>query len=302
VITHGGRRLQYDQIFLSSSLLTPMLYRCRLPRPPLDGFVESIWLWQNEPQAHALERLLPTGAAQLIVNLKEDRVRRYDPERGNRCETTCGTVLAAVQSRFSVIDTAEQEHVMGVVFKPGGTVPFIRMPAHETCDADVPLDLVWDRSQAATLRERLLEADGPDAKVDAMERALLEAWRPVAPHPAVTFALQTVARRPPVASVAAVTGAIGLSAKRFIERFKNEVGLTPKQYSRIRRFQRALARAHSHDRVDWSALAVDCGYFDQAHFVPDFRGFSGLTPTAYQAARTASPNHVKFLQDDSGRL
>ncbi len=210
--------------------MPPVLFRCRLPRPPLDGFVELIWLCHNEPQAHALERILPTGAAQLIVNLKEDRVRRYDPDRGHRCETTCGTVLAAVQSRYSVIDTAEQEHVMGVVFKPGGTVPFMRVPAHATCDADVPLDLLWDRRQAATLRERLLEPDDPEAKLDALEQALLEAWHPVTNHPAVAFALRMFQRRPPVASVGAVTDAVGLSAKRFIERFKTEVGLTPKQY------------------------------------------------------------------------
>src|SRR5262245_52592732 len=133
-----------------------------------------IWLCQNDPRPHALERILPTGVAQLIVNLGEDRVRRYDPARGCRSESTSGTVLAAVQSRYSVIDTAEQEHVMGVVFKPGGTVPFMRVPAHETCDLDVPLDLLWDRRQAATLRERLLEPDDSDAKLGAMEQALLE--------------------------------------------------------------------------------------------------------------------------------
>ena len=190
---------------------------------------------------------------------------------------------------------------MGVVFKPGGTVPFMRVPAHETCDADVPLDLLWDRRRTATLRERLLEPDDPEAKLDALEQALLEAWRPVTNHPAVAFALRTFQRRPPVASVGAVTDAVGLSAKRFIERFKTEVGLTPKQSTAASAIStspqgRALRRP-----VDWPGLAVDCGYFDQAHFVHDFRAFAGLTPTAYQAARTASPNHVKFLQDDSAR-
>ena len=57
-----------------------MPYRHRVPRPPLDSFVESIWVYQNDPRPHALERILPTGAAQLIVNLKEDQTRLYDPE------------------------------------------------------------------------------------------------------------------------------------------------------------------------------------------------------------------------------
>ena len=50
-----------------------MHYCHRVPKPPLDAFIESIWVYQNTPRPHALERVLPTGAAQLIVNLKEDQ-------------------------------------------------------------------------------------------------------------------------------------------------------------------------------------------------------------------------------------
>ena len=57
-----------------------MHYRHRIPRPPLDSFIESIWVFQNDRAPHALERILPTGAGQLIVNLKEDQTRLYDPE------------------------------------------------------------------------------------------------------------------------------------------------------------------------------------------------------------------------------
>ena len=57
-----------------------MHYRHRVPRPPLDAFIESIWVYQNDPRPHALERIMPTGAAQLIVNLKEDQTRLYDPD------------------------------------------------------------------------------------------------------------------------------------------------------------------------------------------------------------------------------
>ena len=103
-------------------------------------------------------------------------------------------------------------------------------------------------------------------------------------------------------SVAAVTDAIGLSAKRFIERFKIEVGMTPKRYCRIRRFQRAVTMASRGCHVEWTQVALDCGYFDQAHFIHDFRSFAGLTPTAYQSARTSFQNHVKFLQSSSGDI
>jgi AraC-like DNA-binding protein len=277
-----------------------MINRHRVPRAPLAAFVEAIWLYEADPRPHLLERVLPTGAAQLIVNLKEDQTRFYDPVQGNRSEAMCGTVLAGVQSRYCVIDTAEQEYVLGVAFKPGGTTPFLPVPTHEVRDAHVPLDAIWRSGRGAALRERLLEARDPDAKLDVMEDALMEMWRPPGLHPAVAFALDAFGRRPHATSVQAVTDAIGLSAKRFIERFKNEVGLTPKRYCRIARFQQAVRCAHQRRHVDWSQVALDCGYFDQAHFIHDFRSFSGLTPTGYQAAQTEFPNHVKFLQSDAG--
>ena len=81
-----------------------------------------------------------------------------------------------------------------------------------------------------------------------------------------------------------------------------EVGMTPKRYCRVRRFQRALALANRGRQVDWNRVALDCGYFDQAHFIHDFRSFAGLTPTGYQSARTSFQNHVKFLQSAGGGL
>jgi AraC-like DNA-binding protein len=279
-----------------------MPYRHRVPRPPLDAFVESIWVYQNDPQPHALERILPNGAAQLIVNLKEDETRLYDPECPHRCVTTSGSVWSGVRSGFQVIDTSEQEYVAGVAFRPGGTVPFMRMPAHEASDADVPLEALWGRRQVTALRERLLEGDGIDAKLDALEAVLRELWFPQQLHPAVNFALAAFDRAPLTTSIAAVTDAIGLSSKRFIERFKSDVGLTPKRYCRIRRFQRALALSRRGRDVDWTRVSADCGYFDQAHFIHDFRSFAGLTPTAYQAARTSFQNHVKFLQSAPDRI
>jgi len=277
-----------------------MLYIDRVPAAPLDTFIAKIWFCESEPRPFALERVLPSGAAQLIVNLKEDCTRRYHPKPGTGSITTCcGTILTGVASRYAVIDTAEQEYVAGVCFRPGGTVPFFQTPAHEMRDADIPLELLWGRRRAANLREELLAARTPAAKLDTMERAMAEAWKSHPLDPAVAFALNVFDARPAAANVAAVTGRIGLSPKRFIERFKSAVGVAPKRYCRILRFQRALERAERGRPVDWTRIAVDCGYFDQAHFIHDFRSFAGITPTGYEAGRTQFRNHVNFLQSDA---
>ncbi|MBN9664055.1 MAG: AraC family transcriptional regulator [Acidobacteria bacterium] len=273
-----------------------MLFIQRIPAPPLDESIEAIWYCRNEPRPHALERVLPSGRAQLIINLTEDQTRGYVPNGDELLVVkTSGTLLAGVQSRFSIIDTLEQQCVLGVTFRPGGTLPFFRLPAHELCDADLPLEFAWGRC-ARELRERLLEASNPEMKLDAMEQALREHWRPQGLHAAVDFALTSLIRRPYAASIGDLTQQVGLSPKRFIERFKSAVGLSPKQFCRILRFQGALALAEQGRRVEWTRIALDCGYFDQAHFIHDFRSFAGITPTGYQSDRTQFRNHVKFLQ------
>jgi AraC-like DNA-binding protein len=273
-----------------------LYYYQRVPQPPLDAFVASMWLFRDGPRPHALERILPTGAAQLIVNLKEDRTRVYDSERPHQCIAGVGTILAGVQSRYQIIGTAEQEYVAGVAFRAGGITPFVRAPAYETRDTDTPLESLWGRQRTADLRDQLLERCDPDAQLDVIEAALVEMLRPACLHPAVVFALTTFDRSPLVANIGAVTNAVGMSAKRFIERFKAQVGVSPKRYCRIRRFQQAVALAHRGRTVDWAQVALSCGYYDQSHFIHEFRAFSGLTPGAYQVSQTEFQNHVKFLQ------
>src|SRR5262245_35223348 len=279
-----------------------LYYHERVPRPPIDAFVASVWLFRCGPRPHALERILPTGAAQLIVNLKQDRTRVYDPERPNRCIVTAGTILAGVQSRYQIIDTSEQEYVAGVAFRPGGTAAFVPGPAYEPRDVYTPLESLWGRQQTADLREQLLERSDADDQLDVIEATLAEMLRPTRLHPAVGFALKKFHRSPLATSVGAVTEAVGMSPKRFIERFKAQVGVSPKRYCRIRRFQQVITQAHDGRSVDWAQLAQDCGYYDQPHLIHEFQAFSGLTPTAYEASRTAFENHVKFLQSDAAGI
>ena len=186
----------------------------------------------------------------------------------------------------------------GVAFRPGGTMAFFGLPACEMRDTAIPLEFLWGRPRAAELRQRLLEAPTAAARLDALERTMLDAWNSARLHPAVSFALSEFERRPDVVRISEVADGAGLSTKRFIEHFKASVGVAPKRYCRILRFQRSLAQAEAGRRVEWTRIALASGYFDQAHFIHDFRAFAGITPTGYEAGRTQFRNHVKFLQSD----
>ena len=269
-----------------------MLYSSYIPRPPLSHFVDLLWHYDGYQQPHDKERLLPDGSMELVINLREDKVRMYDRRDIGQCQSFPGSILIGAQSEFFVIDTAEQAGVMGVHFKPGGAFPFFKLPAGELQNEYVALETLWGRD-AEDLRERLLAASTVDGKFRILEHYLWKRLaKPLERHPAVGFALREFQG---TRTVADVSGEIGLSARRFIEVFTDEVGLTPKLFCRVQRFQETVRRIGMGRRVDWAGMALDCGYFDQAHFIHDFRAFSGLSPSAYAAQRTGHLNHVPIL-------
>jgi AraC-like DNA-binding protein len=116
--------------------------------------------------------------------------------------------------------------------------------------------------------------------------------RPLNHHTAVTFAIPEL-KRNANSSMSQVAAIVNLSQRHFIHVFSNEVGLTPKLFSRIQRFNRVVRSAAFSDDVDWLDMAMSFGYFDQAHLIHDFREFSGLTPTEYLGLRTEHLAHVR---------
>jgi AraC-like DNA-binding protein len=252
-------------------------FRHRRLGPPLNEFIELLWLCDMPPQPWTQERLLPGGSVELVVDVA--------PESGTG-------VLSGPHTHFFMLDTSRHQSLAGVHFKPGGAFAFMAPPLHECRNAIVPLDALWG-GVAREFRDRLGEAGTDQERFRIIEGVLLaQARNGLQRHPAVRYALREFMRVPCAQSVARVANSVGLSQRRFVECFTREVGLTPKVFCRLRRFQAAIRQVHRTGRTDWSGLALDCGYFDQAHFIHDFQAFSGLTPSAWAMQRIDSINHV----------
>jgi AraC-like DNA-binding protein len=273
-----------------------MLYLTHVPGPPLSQFVHLLWLYEGYTQPHAKERVLPSGEMQIVINLLEDRSCVYDRDDTDRCQTFRGALLSGAHSEYQVISTAIQAGVIGVHFRPGGAFPFLRMPAGELRDITVSLDALWGLS-AVDLRDQLLEAPTHQARFEVLERVLVaELMRGCERHPAVLFAMRRLMTAPHQTTISHLTERIGLSPKRFIQVFRDETGYSPKVFYRIRRFQQALDRMEGQRSVEWARVALDCGYFDQAHFIHDFRAFSGINPSSYLVQQTPHRNHVPLVE------
>jgi AraC-like DNA-binding protein len=262
------------------------------PAGELGAFVECFWYWESAPMKHARERLMPKGEASIIFNLLDDPICIYDAEDTSRYTSHGTAVISGARTNCFAIDTSQEERVFGIQFQPGGAFPFFRPPASELKNTAVSLECLW-KGVAGELRERLLAAPTRDSMFALTEEYLLgQLVRQLELHPAVAFAREHFCRTPHATTVTAVLGQIGLSQHRFIELFHDQVGLSPKAFCRVRRFQRVLQTVHGTRDVDWAQVALDCGYYDQPHFIHDFRAFSGLTPVQYLARATEHLNHV----------
>ena len=99
------------------------------------------------------------------------------------------------------------------------------------------------------------------------------------------YAIGQIARQRGALSIRDLSEQMGISHKHLIALFHEEVGLSPKRFCRIRRFQGVLEAIEHSGRVDWADLACACGYYDQAHFIREFRDFAGMNPSAYLHGR-----------------
>jgi AraC-like DNA-binding protein len=295
---------------------------CRLrPKLPLAGLVECLWYWQGAPGPHLQERLLPQGQAAMILNLRNQPIAIYEDHRGAGYYGTA--VLSGARSNCFTIDCNQQEQVVGVQFAPGGAFPFFPMPISELEDASFDMAELWG-AQAGWVRERVLAAPTPRAMLEVLATCLEErlgmaacgatacsaAARSVAAktgagtytratfgdtarlHPAVVYMARELNICDGPGRVQTVTEKIGMSQRRVAQLFHEQVGVSPKTFHRVRRFQHTLTRLRGVQQVNWADLAVDCGYYDQAHLSHDFRQIAGMTPSAYLAAATEHLNHV----------
>lgn len=256
-----------------------MLYLSYSPGPPLNEFVDNFWLIEGG-QAPRLEKILPCGTSELVVNLRNNEIHIHDPQQPERYKQFSGAVVSGTYSQAFICNGLQHEAIMGVHFKAGGVFPFLNIEASELANAHANLDDLWG-SSGLELRERLCTAATSQQRFRIIENALTSRLHNTTDRLQMKFALKMFATGGGGALVRAVTRELGFSPRRFIQVFSSQVGLKPKIFCRILRFQRARVLAEELDMPDWAELAVACGYFDQSHMIKDFKEFSGSTPKIY---------------------
>jgi AraC-like DNA-binding protein len=166
-------------------------------------------------------------------------------------------------------------------FHFGKAYPFVEMPLYELTDSVVDGELVLT-NEILDLREKLLEIPTVFRKFQEVEAYLFSKFsKRLIPNPFVDFAVNQILKQPSQQSIEDISKKVGYSQKHLIHLFKSNVGLTPKGFLKIIRFQKAIQDIPRIKVLGWSHLALEAGFYDQAHFIHEFKHFSGFTPDAY---------------------
>lgn len=258
-------------------------YREHAPSPDLADRVECIWTVRSAapPGGARLNRVLPDGCTDVIFNLGDPPLPEGTPHHALR------SYVVGAMRRPAEVRMAGAAEVVGVRFRPGGSAAFLPFALGEITDSVVALSDAWG-SLAGELESRLSGAGGAE-RVRMLLAALRERrgrGRPL--HTAVARASELIARSHGCVPVERLTAETGTSRRHLERLFLDQVGLSPKTAARVARFRRLCGLLPERPGAGWSRLALECGYYDQAHMIREFRALAALTPEAYRRERVAS--------------
>lgn len=202
---------------------------------------------------------------------------------------SCHLTIEPDGSRFTGVLTGDftyrQEgagRVVGLRFRPGTTAGWVGFEAWRLTDQQLPIDAVVPGVDVAALEATVRDAADDEAAVTAIEEAL----RPVQPTidprvEVVDRVIEQLVPDPDVHTVEDLAAGVSTSVRTLQRLFRSLVGVSPKWVLMRHRLHSATSRVAPDADIDWAALATDLGYYDQAHFIHEFRRVVGLTPAAY---------------------
>jgi AraC-like DNA-binding protein len=254
-------------------------YREVVPPPEVADCVLSLWLMQVPLlPGPAKVRILPNACVDIVVY-------RSDPSQGEGIAAIVApprrSYVVGSTLRDFVVRSVGWRHVIGASLRPEGVQPLLGLPAAVIGERVALLDEVIGPA-AAAIEDRLLSAP-PERSLETLGEVLVERRRASAPPNAITQrAVRTVRRARGRLRMDALAADLDLSPRTLERHFLTHVGLSPKLFARLVRFDRAVRHLANRGTATWAEFASAHGYADQAHFINEFREFAGVPPEEFE--------------------
>ena len=256
----------------------------RAPDPRLRAFFDHYQGYVDHTPGTFTRRELPMGRVVFVISFggpyRISRARLSDV-------TTSASFMAGLHDTFVTNQQAGPTAGVQINLTPIGAYLFVGRPMQELANNTVPLDDLFGAAGAA-LTARLAEAPDWQTRFDLLDEVLID--RLSRARPASRGVVHAWRRLDATAGRTAIAGLaddLGWSRKHLVEKFREQIGLPPKTVARLLRFNNARRLIDAGAELGWTEIAYRSGYYDQAHFIRDFRQFAGSTPTEFVASRSA---------------
>lgn len=249
------------------------------PSAALVPFVKCFWMLEsNDPGPHERERIFPDGSIEWIFHYG-DHFRKYI--NGDRFVIQPRSFFHGQLKRWFELQPTGRIGVFGVRFHPAGLYPFVDFDVSTMTGDTMATAAIWP-NELATIEASLLHAT-MEQRIAFAERFLLQKLQPQKVDETIHACVRAIVRAAGNVSVDALAEELAVGRRVLERRFSAAVGLSPKLLARIVRFNRTLKLIGDNDFSSFTIVAHEGGFYDQAHFIRDFRNFTGLNPKQYFA-------------------
>lgn len=257
----------------------------------LRPYVECLYLWQQPKLSQSmLVGSPPSGFGALVFNLGPTYQTGLIP--GNWSPTPRVFLTGQATQRYH-LNLQEAIDVVGIVFRPTGLFHLLQIPLKEFTDQRIDASLIMDQ-EILEIWERLGEASSPETRIQLLipflEKRLLTRG---ATWDVIDAIAEEIFVHKGVLSLQHLLADYSLSTRQFQRKFQKQVGISPKFYSKLRRFSHICSLLIRQEVIDWHEMVYLGGYFDQSHFIKDFLAFMKENPTTYYQ----SPQELARLID-----
>jgi AraC-like DNA-binding protein len=263
-------------------------YSAIAPPPELAPWIESLWELRAGEQVPGASRLLPDGCVDVVVHL--GAAPAWDS-----VETRAGALprsyVVGTLLRDIVFQLAPDAHAVGACIRPGAVHAVLGVPADAVAGRVLALGATWEAHQVTALEDAVLAA-GPEDAVAALTDRLRRRLAVTAPPDRLVTRVAEQLRGALSGSgfpgITALAEEHTLSVRQLERRFATHVGLSPRLFARVARFDRVARHVRAGRSTAWCDVAARFGYHDQAHLIREFRDFAGRTPGAFEAEAAMS--------------
>lgn len=246
-----------------------MIYNKIKPTDELTQYIDTYWYISNNNSKILIERVLPDGCSDIIF--KYDNCISNNPE----------LFVTGEMTKHRLVHIKPNQTYVGIRFKPGSLFPFLQVPMNELTNKDVSLELL-QKNLFCHLLEGIKKENCIRNKLHKINNIFLKRLDNIENiNSSIEYAIRKIILSNGIISIEDISVETGYSVRHLQRLFKLMVGLTPKMFSRIVRFKTIHTLMRSQSSNKYLDIALNAGYFDQSHFIHEYKDFTGISPTNY---------------------